>query len=46
MELETSGLLSTNTLKDEAWLGYHNVTFLGYMSDLDPSGFYTFPIEL
>ena len=46
MTLETGGLLTTNTVEDEAWFGYHTVTFLGYMPDLDPSGLYTYPIKL
>jgi len=44
--LQTNGLLSVNEVEDTSWLGKHNVTFLGYLSDFDPSALYAYPIEL
>ena len=46
MTLQTNGLLSVKKVEDASWLGKHNVTFLSYLSDFDPSALYTYPIEL
>ena len=42
--VSSSGLVTLNRVEDSQFVGTHEVTFLTYRIDLDPSAIYTSPL--
>lgn len=45
VKLDPDGLLTVNNVYNKAWVGFHTVTFAGFMPELDPEGLHTKPID-